>query len=468
MRYERGPKGFDDISVDYDPPRYEAGRHINREHFQCKWHVQPGTFTGVDLCLPRFINAKTKSFLELARDTYRDQSENQWYQVHLATNWTIDKGDALAAAVRSNDGRIDLSRVFDGSGARSKMGKLRSEWLTHLQVDEEELTAILQRLVLLGLPSTLVAIDQWLDAALIRAGLEPNDKATSSREYDDLARKLLSQGRVEFDRKAFRELCENEKKLSPVATKAQPMWTVGIRSFLHKFDNIDDRCDAVLDLTEHFDRRYPKSVSVWNDLLLPQLDQFLTTHAGQYDSLRLVLDAHTSLAYAAGTVLDAKAGKTLSIEQRVGAKQYWSYDDTPVDSGAPGLDFSVQGESRANTDIYCGVGITHDVSDDMQRYVVETSQGGCFQLVATITGGASNSAVENGAHAWRLSEELVQQLRQLGAGPGGPHVHLFIAAPNTFTFFLGQHSRAIGPVTVYEFDFDRGRGAGYAPGFSTL
>jgi SMODS-associated and fused to various effectors sensor domain len=34
--------------------------------------------------------------------------------------------------------------------------------------------------------------------------------------------------------------------------------------------------------------------------------------------------------------------------------------------------------------------------------------------------------------------------------------HLFIAAPNAFTFFLGQRQTALGSVRLYEFDFDGG------------
>jgi hypothetical protein len=38
---------------------------------------------------------------------------------------------------------------------------------------------------------------------------------------------------------------------------------------------------------------------------------------------------------------------------------------------------------------------------------------------------------------------------------------LFIAAPNAFTFFLGQRQTAPGSVRLYEFDFDGGRGRSY-------
>ena len=39
-----------------------------------------------------------------------------------------------------------------------------------------------------------------------------------------------------------------------------------------------------------------------------------------------------------------------------------------------------------------------------------------------------------------------------------------MAGPNAFAFFLGQNQPAMGPVIVYEFDFEGGRDATYRPG----
>ena len=62
-----------------------------------------------------------------------------------------------------------------------------------------------------------------------------------------------------------------------------------------------------------------------------------------------------------------------------------------------------------------------------------------------------------------LAESAVQQVRRLresGAVKG--RAHLFIAGPNAFTFFLGQHQQALGPVSSYEWDFDGQKGGGYS------
>jgi hypothetical protein len=42
-------------------------------------------------------------------------------------------------------------------------------------------------------------------------------------------------------------------------------------------------------------------------------------------------------------------------------------------------------------------------------------------------------------------------------------IHLFIAAPDTLTFFLGQRQPFLGRAQLYEFDFGGGRGGSDAP-----
>ncbi|MBI4192897.1 MAG: SAVED domain-containing protein [Betaproteobacteria bacterium] len=45
-------------------------------------------------------------------------------------------------------------------------------------------------------------------------------------------------------------------------------------------------------------------------------------------------------------------------------------------------------------------------------------------------------------------------------------MHLFIAGPNSFTFYLGQHIQLLKPVTLYEFDFASPRNKSYQPSLS--
>ena len=108
-----------------------------------------------------------------------------------------------------------------------------------------------------------------------------------------------------------------------------------------------------------------------------------------------------------------------------------------------------------------GVCLTHDVGPAVKRHLAAALPGVGRLLLATPQGGANSRAVASGQHAFDLAESLAQRInaeRQVGG-----RVHLFIAAPNTFTFFLGQRQPSMGSITLYEFDFEGQNGGGYAP-----
>jgi hypothetical protein len=54
---------------------------------------------------------------------------------------------------------------------------------------------------------------------------------------------------------------------------------------------------------------------------------------------QLSLDAHITLAFATGLVLDIKADRDVEIEQRAIHRNVWNSNDTPRDPSWPGRHF---------------------------------------------------------------------------------------------------------------------------------
>jgi hypothetical protein len=62
-----------------------------------------------------------------------------------------------------------------------------------------------------------------------------------------------------------------------------------------------------------------------------------------------------------------------------------------------------------------------------------------------------------------MASSLLSAIR--ASAKGAPRrVHLFIAGPNAFALLLGQSQAAIGPVSIYEWDFDGLRDGDYSVG----
>ncbi len=293
-------------------------------------------------------------------------------------------------------------------------------------------------------------------------GMKRVPASVSGFFYDDLAAKLLAQGRIEFDRSSFREMASGEGLLDP-SSKPSDALVIGVRSFMHPIDALEDRCARMLNLVPYFEGRYIRNETDWQRRILPKLRDFVFQEARSSDHLRLVLDAHVSLAFAVGTLLNVKSGKRVEIEQRTGGRRFWSMDDQPVDARWPKFEFDEAVLDKGADGLALAVGLTHDVSAAVRDFVKSQAPAVGLILHCRPQGGASQQSVHCGRHAWMLAESAVQQIRRLrDGGSGTGRLHVFVAGPNAFTFFLGQHQQVIGPAAVYEWDFDGHRGGSYS------
>lgn len=453
--FENGPKGFDDIWVEYDPARSppdQNGRPLLREHIQCKWHVTPDSYGYAHLIDPAFINANAKSLLQRARAAQLSFApDGAGCRFKLLTNWRIDRADALREFIGNRSNAMRLERLFGTQTDNSKAGQVRKAWREHLGVDEAELRLLAGTL---AFGEATDSLDDWrdhLDALFGFVGLRRVPANESAFFYDNLVFEWMAQQRLEFDRKTFRTACAREGLLA----SATPKPTVfGVKSFEHPVDRLQDRCVEVLDFVPAFDERYIRSQDDWTDALYPSLQTFLLTAASGDERIRLALDTHVTLAFAAGSILNIKSGRAIELEQRTTARAIWAADDAEPDPAWPTLAIQSVDLETGGCDIAVAVGLTHNISHDVQNFVRNGLSSAGRLLIVQPTSGPGARSVACGRHAFDLAEALITQVRAVITQSGAAHAHLFIAAPNAFTFFLGQRQAAIGPVSLYEFDFD--------------
>lgn len=464
--FESGPKGFDDVWVAYTPdhaPGDHEGRPILREHIQCKWHVSVNDFGYADLTNPEWINANKFSLLQRARAAQVAHARNGiGARFKLLTNWRIGQTDPLRAYINQKSKTLRLKDLFDGTTDRSMTGKIRKLWREHLDIDDQELMLLARTL---SLDSDSTSLDDHrdnLDLLFENRGLRRVPVNESSFVYDDVAFQWLAQGRLEFDRQTFRESCKREGLL---ANDGRAHVVFGVKSFEHPFDRLEDRCTVVLDLISHFDERAIRDQAEWTTTLYPKLKGFLQTAAKDNQHIRLILDAHITLAFAAGSVLNIKSGRNVEIEQRTIHRNVWHSSDMPRDPSWPGWKFELETLNESEQDMVVAVCLTHDVVPAVKMHLAATLPQASFLLIARPTCGTGARSVVCGQHAFDLAEALALQINQKRYA-NRPPLHLFIAAPNAFTFFLGQRQPSLGKTTLYEYDFEGTNGGGYRPSLS--
>lgn len=459
--FETGPKSFDDIWVEYDPARSpldHLGEPLRREHIQCKWHVTPDSYGYAHLVDPAFVNANARSLLQRARDAQLAHAPTgAGVRFKLLTNWRLDRADPLRPMISNRSGAMRLDRLYGSATDHSQAGSIRKAWREHLEVDEEELRLLARTLAFGEANDTLEGLRDQLDWLFASVGLRRIPVAQSAFPYDDTVFQWMAQGRLEFDRAAFRSVCAREGLLSQGDGRPR---VYGVKSFEHPIDRLELRCDRVLNLVPSFDERYIRSDADWETGLYPALKSFLMDAADDAPRLRLALDAHATLAFAAGSVLDIKSGREVELEQRVGDRRLWAADDQPADPAWPALNVETVEIDAARTDLVVALGITHEIRADVAAYAAAALPTTGRVLNLAPAGGPSARAVRCGRHAFELAEAAMRAVR--AARPAGGFTHLFIAAPNALTFFLGQRRPMLGRVRLYEFDFDGGRDSSYA------
>lgn len=460
VAFETGPKSYDDIWVDYVPGRGQLdqdGMALVREHIQCKWHVSPGTYGYTHLIDPEFVNANARSLLQRALAAQRvagDQAAGTRFK--LLTNWTIDRDDPLRTLIGTRSGAIRAKRLFDDTTDRSRVGGVRKLWREHLELDDVGLQAFAATLAFGQAGDSLDDLRDQLDLIFFVAGMRRIPPSDSAFPYDDLIFQWMAQGRLEFDRASLHDALRRERLL---ADATPPAMVYGVKSFEHAIDPLELRCTKVLDLTPEFDDRFVRNEADWKTSIYPRLVAFLREAAHDGDRLRLALDAHATLAFAAGSVLDIKSGRAIELEQRSPNRQIWSADDGELQDGWPVLETELR-EVGTGSEIAIAAGFTHDITKDVERFLAERLPDVGRLMLCEPSGGASPQSIRSGRHAANLATALVAALRSTSSAP---RVHLFLAAPNALSFFIGQRRPQLGRLTLYEFDFEGGSDRTYRP-----
>jgi hypothetical protein len=263
---------------------------------------------------------------------------------------------------------------------------------------------------------------------------------------------------------------------APVAVWRKTPLRLGIRSFsdlgpgLLWDHEIDNACDDVLDLRCFFEgrqNRYIKDPVDWQTRIVAKLRKFLAAAVAARRPLRITFAAHLSIAFAAGHLLESKSSLDVTIRQphrdkgledwRVfagasrGAASFLAEPAEPAESDMP--------RDPGSRDVAVALGASGPIQEDVANYL-DRARISVRRILPAHLGPAG---VRNGRHALRLAQDLAWTIRGRRGDERDGTLHLFIAAPNGLTFFLGQLSRAFGRVQLYEHDFDAPDTSRYSP-----
>ena len=261
------------------------------------------------------------------------------------------------------------------------------------------------------------------------------------------------------------QFCEEEGLLKERSTAPDNFLPVAIRSFLGPAaDIVGAAPEDTLLLTDDFRQRYLQEGREWQRDIRPKVERFLRAVVKKSAKLRLILDAHASIAFLAGTVLHLKSGVETHLVQkgRVGTRT-WRIDD---DSDAKGDRFEIEEEQLGKgRDIAIAISVSQPTASQVRAYLAAKLPGVSKLISCSMPTGPGQRSIAGGEHAATLAEQISNHARAVKEYDPDAVIHVFPAAPNSLLFYLGQHDQAMAPCIVYEFDFDRQANKTYQPSF---
>ena len=461
-----GPRAFDDVIVKYDPPVARSGPdRVPAEYHQVKWHTEKGGRFGYeDFTDPHFIGAKSFSLLERLQQARKAAPASAHFT--FLTTYRIKDNDPLANLISGNDHTLLVERLCDGTTDRSRTGKVRKCWREHLNLrNDDELDPVVRGLRIIDGYRSLEELRDQINVKALAVGVRACSAAESDFRYDELARQLKVRKLSALTRETLLQFCQEEGLLVESEVERGSFLPIAIRSFLGPAaDIVGAGPEDTLLLTDDFRQRYLQAGRGWQHNIRPKVETFLRTAVKKSGKLRLTLDAHASIAFLAGAVLDVKSGIETQLIQkgRVGTRT-WRADDGSATSGER---FDVTEEHRGGgREIAVAINVSQPATAQARAYVVAQLRDVGKLISFTPRTGPGQQSITGGDHAATLAEQISNHVRAMKADDPDALIHIFAAAPNSLLFYLGQLHQAIAPCIVYEFDFDRRAYKTYQPSF---
>lgn len=227
-----------------------------------------------------------------------------------------------------------------------------------------------------------------------------------------------------------------------------------------EFDS--DDYSEILDLREYFNDRYINNIDDWKKIKNSIYDFSVDLKKKVNKDLKnyMYLSAHLSIAYCVGACFNDKGMYNLNPMQKTNKGILdWSIDSSvSVDEFNDNM-FNVTNKliDKNNTDVVISIStMTKPLFDenndgDLNVYL-EANKVPVRRIIDfNMREKGGNFSVKNGFHARMLAEQVRKEIDNLSIKDKKGKLHIFLAAPVSFAFFLGQVSFAFNNILLYEF-----------------
>lgn len=272
-----------------------------------------------------------------------------------------------------------------------------------------------------------------------------------------------------IDRKEFDE--KLEKRIFLVADKYFPKRiSIGIKSFSFDTEDLEKETENYISFVDKFNKRELKDGYSWNDDIYKNLKEFLLKNTNNRTAYQLFLNTHSSVAFAAGRILNSKSGINIFPVQKTANNGLMLWD-VKLGKETDYSDWNIvyQQLQAEQFDSALVLNVTRNISSDVIRFIEDNNLpiGRIINCIPN-EAGATNISIKNGTHAAFLANNVYNAINVRSIEERRATLHIFASAPNAFMFFLGQNSIGFGKCMLYEYDYEQMNSCTYSRSISFI
>lgn len=242
---------------------------------------------------------------------------------------------------------------------------------------------------------------------------------------------------------------ENNQSKNETKTNLENVKKIMVRNIENGTEKVMEQCESTLDLCKYFNGRICESEENWIEIKR-EIETF-TDGLDCNIKYEMNLSVCYTIAYYLGICLNSKSSREIRIKQSSNGSVDWTPNFSSDSKKYNEFTVEEQKMKEGIGDLAICISITSDIKEDVIEYL--DSQHIDVGKVVNFTLGENvgNKTVENGNHAWNLAEQVKTWLGRRNIKERNSNLHIFIAAPVSIAFFLGQQSFAFSNINLYEY-----------------
>lgn len=384
-----------------------------------------------------------KSPLQRFYETYVELSAvDKPFVLEVWTNRSFEEDNPLLGKLldQATD-TISVKQMLDAT-ARSKIGRERKAWASHLGINEGPLASFLESVRWKQAGSQSDWHRQAIPLMEI-AGLRSDDQAVEIGVA--IVRHWVTHGAGPQSADDVRAAVGAKDLLARTGTLVFAVHAID-RDPTPTQPNVEVDFVELFEGDNSFNRKLLKDHDDWEMKILPAIEDAARRLAAyRVRSVHVTGSLRHPLWFAVGRALPEVKRWELSLDL---VDSTWSTTDPQVEV-APRVLADI--DVGSGDDVAAGIALTGDLTGDVEAYIRQSQPSIGRLIVFGPEAEPSHTAVPSGGWAMAWTRAVREEIRKGPAAEATGRIHMFFQCPAGIALMLGHQWNVMPPTTVYEF-----------------